>query len=379
MGQYWQLREEKSPNAGVDKLGIIYFVKQPYLVRSLAVPYTHPKLAEYLKDPPPPGPVAKKGLLSLPDELLTMLLESPDISFSDTICFAVTCKKLLWLSNAKSSLLSIIRDYGSAHWAHCRIACIGEYADPDDTPDSIISPPMKEEIRKILKSDSVGQLADHFGGLTALGFERAARCLNGSDRFSWEFLYSLPEADYRLIRAALLVIFPPRDDWVLINMSKHEYVRAGPLADLCGNPKDEQPFLTSSPIDLGTALMTRFCFSTSNDISIAQADKLNLHCGPWAGDRFCITTFERMIAPSPEYPWKDVTDEVIADIVTIFKAEFGDKWEEELKAFHGPFDYSCFRCDDTEALELPHPEIRAWRVRREKQRADVEAAASGIL
>ncbi|KAI0833565.1 hypothetical protein BC628DRAFT_31961 [Trametes gibbosa] len=96
--------------------------------------------------------------------------------------------------------------------------------------------------------------------------------------------------------------------------------------------------------------MTRFCFSTSASISMYESD-VKIHQGPWAGDRICITTIERAITPDPAYPWKDVTDEVIADIVTLYKANWGADWETEIKKFHGPFDYHWFSGDRGDGVD----------------------------
>ncbi|KAI0833566.1 hypothetical protein BC628DRAFT_1414341 [Trametes gibbosa] len=227
MGQYWKffnlsMREVATPN-GSDKLGTIAFVKQPFLVRSLAVPYTLPELAKYLANPPPPGRTAKKGLLSLPDEILTMLLESPETSYIETVYLAVTCKKLLSLACAQGAIISNTRDYYSASWAHCRIAAVGDEAHLDGMPDSVITPPMKEEIRDLLTTDHKYGVQGHlYAGLFLLNFQDPP-CVNGLDRFYEDFRLRLSDADCRLVAAANAVTFPARDDWVLINVSKHEY------------------------------------------------------------------------------------------------------------------------------------------------------------
>ncbi|EIW57632.1 uncharacterized protein TRAVEDRAFT_48662 [Trametes versicolor FP-101664 SS1] len=318
MGQYWQFfnvnrLEQADPEGGL-KLGSILFSKQPFLVRSLAMPYPVPELAGYLANTLPQGPIAKKGLLSLPDELLDKILNDADLLVLDGVCLAITCKKLLLI--AEGSLLKASRVYCSAGWAHCQIACLGDYASLDSVPERLLPPAQKDRILEKLKAKGLGpEDARGYAGLSEISIEpgqyRGVRDLGS-------FMVRLPMPDRRLFVAALAVTFPARDDWALCITTKREYVRAGALAELSGQPGDVQPFLQSCAADLGTALFTRFCFSPDDSCAMVN-ESVKINEGKWVGDRVAIDTLERVKLGQPEQEWKDVTEEVVADIKDIYQ------------------------------------------------------------
>ncbi|KAI0775137.1 hypothetical protein BD413DRAFT_471885 [Trametes elegans] len=364
MGQYWNFynfsrRQYMSPHGG-SKFGEFFFVKQAHLVRWLARPYPRPELAHYLKDAPPPGITAKKGLLSLPDELLVAIIEDEDTHWLDSACLAVTCKKLLSLSRP---MFVHYRDFGSACFARCRIACVGDCALIDEAPDHVFPPGLKEELRAATAVRYPG--GDERSGYARLMLlkYRPPDPWQGAWTLSQTYLYSLPERDRRLVVAATGVCFPERADWVLVNTSKKELVRAGALAALARRPGDAQPFLPDSPVDLGTALMARFAWSSSDDLALPDAaGPVRAHEGKWAGDRCCITTLERLqeefVPGSGDWACKDVSDEVVADIVALYKVEFGEDWERELARHHGPFKdefYSAWDSEHRDSSFFPDP------------------------
>ncbi|OJT12640.1 hypothetical protein TRAPUB_10806 [Trametes pubescens] len=357
MGQYWHFfnvnRLEQADPEGGYKLGSIFYTKQPFLVRSLTIPYPVPELAGYLANTLPLGPIAKKGMLSLPDELLDMILDHDDLPILDRVCLAITCKKLLIL--AEGSLLKSCRTYGSAGWAHCQIACLGDYATLDSVPERLLPPAQKDRILKSLKAKDLSpEDACCYAGLSGISTEPDQYCGVHDLR---SFVERLPMPDRRLFVAALAVTFPARDDWALCNTTKREYVRAGALAELSGQPDDVQPFLMASTVDLGTALFTRFCFSPDDSIAMVNTS-VKIHEGKWVGDRVAINTLERMKLGQSEQEWKDVTDEVIADIKDIYQDEFDEDWEKKLTEIQGLCDSWYFQWDDAYELGalLPSPE-----------------------
>ncbi|OSD06639.1 hypothetical protein PYCCODRAFT_1360687, partial [Trametes coccinea BRFM310] len=293
----------------------LFFGKQAFLVRALAVPYAHPDLANLLQNPPSPGPSAKAGLLSLPDEVLLLIIEESDVAPIDSICLAITCKKLLALSE---KVLGDIRTAEYAPWAHCRIACILNQSDYQDAPDSLIPFAMKEEIRTALEKDGV---EGHFASTAALNFTTympsKPQPMHRKERYLHVFL-SLPEPDQRLFLAATAATYPIRDDWVLCNTVKKEYVRAKPLSALLDPPYDSQASFEAHTIYLATALVTRFSWPSAPSYASGISDLVkDGRFSSWAGDRFCITTIEKEVARCPEYT--DVTREVVEDIVTIWR------------------------------------------------------------
>ncbi|OJT07386.1 hypothetical protein TRAPUB_1761 [Trametes pubescens] len=334
MGQGWELFNvsllQCASAAGGYQLWGKFFSKQKFLVRSLAIPYPVPELAGYIANAPFAGPIAKKGLLSLPDEILDMILMHDDLPIFDSACLAITCKKLLALAE-RSQFLECGRDNVSAGWAGCQIVCLGEYATLEKAPENLFPPDMKANMRTYFKAKDMEDTEDCYAGLYEINCVDATH--NGVLYHGvWEyrhrdFVASLPVADRRLFIAAMGVTFPERYDWALFNIVKHEYVRAGALAELSGRPDDVQPFLQNCPIDLGTALLTRFCYSSDPSTSLNNKS-VGIHHGKWVGDRFTVDTIERVKQRQPKLEWKDVTDEVIADIKTIYVDEYEKPWEE---------------------------------------------------
>lgn len=85
---------------------------------------------------------------------------------------------------------------------------------------------------------------------------------------------------------------------------------------LCNLPKGEivrQDGLTE-PIwsNLAHALLSQICWSSSSefDIFCEQPYKARLTQGPWAGDRFCVTTLEHLSDLEGGREWEDVTSSV---------------------------------------------------------------------
>ncbi|OJT07366.1 hypothetical protein TRAPUB_1771 [Trametes pubescens] len=352
MGQYWKFFNpsglQYADPEGMFKLGCIFFDKQPFLVRST---------------------IAKNGLLSLPDEILHNILTHDDLQVFDGVCLAITCKKLLAI--AEGGLLKDGRERSCAVWAGKQIVCLGEYTHLEDAPESLIPSALKTDIIERLKAQGCGPEDEYYAGHSYAGLIHV-----GSEPTFYrglldhrKFVDKLPMPDRRLFVAALAVTFPTRDDWVLLNTVKHEYVRAGALAALGGTPDAEQPFLKDSPIDLGMALFTRFCYSYRNDTALPNKS-VNIHRGKWVGDRFAIDTIERMKQSYPKREWKDVTDEVVADIEAIYQDEFDEDWEWELTRSQGPCDPWYYQWDDDFELEvlLPSPEMQRFRELREKIR-----------
>lgn len=98
-----------------------------------------PELAKYLANPPSPGPIAKKGLLSLPDELLDMIMMDTDLPIFDRVYLAITCKKLLATAQ-RCHLFEYCRDNHAAAWAGCRIVCLGDDARLKEVPEALFPP-----------------------------------------------------------------------------------------------------------------------------------------------------------------------------------------------------------------------------------------------
>ncbi|RPD74865.1 hypothetical protein L226DRAFT_486796 [Lentinus tigrinus ALCF2SS1-7] len=193
----------------------------------------------------------------------------------------------------------------------------GESEDDDDNDD--------EEEEGDLDARSYGGLFPGFR-LEFREYSKGERLLLGEFQWpNWNLngayshstrLMRMTELDRKAFREVFMFTYPERDDWVLVNLDKKLYVRAAALAELAGAPEDEQPFLPTCKMDLGHALLTRILWSS--DQTVDMDNSIDIHRGPWAGDRFCITTLERC-EKRFDIPgqWKDVSGEILADLIAI--------------------------------------------------------------
>ena len=112
-------------------------------------------------------------------------------------------------------------------------------------------------------------------------------------------------------------------NWVLHNLSKHEYVREEAIkVNIFDRGDNSFPF---GEIGLGQVLLSRICWSTNN--SCAMRYEEDIHRGVLAGNRFDITTIDQFKLVDGEKEWKDVSDE-IAETTEIWISECGEKWLE---------------------------------------------------
>lgn len=74
-------------------------------------------------------------------------------------------------------------------------------------------------------------------------------------------------------------------------------------------------------VGLEHIILARVCWST--DPSVATPYEGDLHRGVWAGDRFTITTLERLEVEVADFGevWKDASEDVIKELDAIFSAE----------------------------------------------------------
>lgn len=157
---------------------------------------------------------------------------------------------------------------------------------------------------------------------------------NGSGWYRW-----LKEDDLKIFHLVTAQIFPTdRKDWALFNLSKMEFVTASAMATLSKHPDDVQPWLPYCRADLGHALLARICWA-SEDCTGLERNPTRVERGPWAGDRFCITTRDRMAKQKKGDPqWKDVSRKVVRDVKKIFKAIYGDEADKVLGGGMWPGD-----------------------------------------
>ncbi|CCM04107.1 uncharacterized protein FIBRA_06267 [Fibroporia radiculosa] len=257
------------------------------------------------------------GRLNLPPELLFLICDNFDrlldaISFglANTILFSIAQKKIHKLQCAKY-----------ACWVNSRIICLGDHTDDNDLPEGMMT---KAELEAIHKR---AELSDDFDPDDICNLYDAA-CVTFRERsspqtFFWiyhcEFSSDLSRSEHKEFQRLYEPVYEIEGDktgpWALCNLSKREFVRADATAKVTG-AKSMGPFIASK-INLGTVLISQICWSS--DDSTASSYERPIHRGAWAGDRFVITTLDRLEASS-EY--KDVSNTVLA-VLTGFQKYVG--------------------------------------------------------
>lgn len=120
--------------------------------------------------------------------------------------------------------------------------------------------------------------------------------------------------------------FPTDEPWILRNLTKKQFVRAEAIA-----LKPE--FIHGPDIDVigfGEVLLMRICWSSAPAVGIE--DPTNICRGVWAGHRFDIRTLaSHRRETGDEDDWVDVSDEVAAEIATIWQSNFGADWADFLR------------------------------------------------
>ena len=351
-----------------------------------------------------PKPLRSQGLLSLPDEVLVRIITGLDFSLPDMAAIAITCKRLFAVS---AKVIGLARVECAARWAGGRIACVSEKTRYSDLPPPLLEEEDKhiiDQVYQVQKCSSPFQpieispqeaayLMQPHGrtplahgpcqlelagpmleavqqGLTEISLDcwpwgrldhlcwgvppelwRGAYdyIKNGSGWYHW-----LEGQDLKMFNLVTAQMFPAhRKDWVLLNLSKMQYVTASAMATLSQRPDDVQPWLPYCRADLGHALLARICWS-SEDCTGLDRNPTRIDRGPWAGDRFCITTLDRLAKPKEgEAQWKDVSRAVVRDVKKIFQAIYGDQADKVLGGGIWPGDsWYWFGSDNLEDDEV---------------------------
>ncbi|KAJ2996327.1 hypothetical protein NUW58_g999 [Xylaria curta] len=277
-------------------------------------------------------------LSSLPLELHHLIFSFID-DIVDTISFGITNQYFLSIGQ------QYLDDYLISHlpqWAGTNIVCVGEDVKPNDYPPGLFSTEELEVLRQ--KTFDMADVWDypeqedvrykpfdlsHFGYPSVSMIEEDGRHL-------WRIHLSLIEwcdqrgiskdPGYRHIKRQFMfkneTYFPTDQQWILRNLTTKQIVRSDAIAlspDYIRGP--EIRFL-----GFGEVVMSRICWSTSP--SVSMTDTTNISRGVWAGHCFDITTLSRHEAETREEEWRDVSDEVVGEIASIWEGEFGADWRK---------------------------------------------------
>ncbi|KAI0774714.1 hypothetical protein BD413DRAFT_303354 [Trametes elegans] len=290
----------------------------------------------------------RSALFKLSTEVIQMIIA--DLRYEDALCFALTCKKVLDVARYP---LRKLHDAVYSPWACCRLVLL---SDTKDVPPGILTAAEREEIKTVdirtypqllgMKycSEPVDQryellenwdthpawelLRQRHGDLTRERVELQWKFLTpaaeqDSDEESGEppkqgifvpiprtatdeFDGALFELFFKQFGAAGGEVRYPTGVRILCNLSKRVYIRQDTLGVGSGRTK----------ASLAHALVVQICWSTERDIAASrlrgpEGFAKKMARGPWAGDKVCITSMDRLASLSSGREWEDVTSSVV--------------------------------------------------------------------
>lgn len=230
-----------------------------------------------------------------------------------------------------------------APWANLEIVCAGENTEPDDYPPIFSS---DEKLRAITQNKYIEydpNTSEIISVRPATLYDytevRVSQVQDEPCMLSEIFRLREHLISRQLCTTADLIalglrprsnreFFPTDEPWILRNLTKKQFVRAEAIAL-------KPAFIHGPNIDVigfGEVLLMRICWSSAPAVGIA--DPTNICRGVWAGHRFDITTLARHQRKTrDEKDWVDVSDEVAAEIATIWRSNFGADWADFLREF----------------------------------------------
>ena len=254
------------------------------------------------------------GLLRLPNELLIEIIKlCPDIL--DKICLALTCKRMLSLA---CEHIEAVKKARATPWVRGRLICVGDYVDYRSLPKDLLTKSEKKKLEerfKTRKGDSYGNGGlGHMLGMTTPLFQGNAGLARNTTLQS--LLARCSEPDRERILELHELHYPKRNDWVLCNLTRREYVRATAIAKAAKHPNDRAPFLPRCKPDLGHVILYQISLSTQGlGPGYEESDRGR---GRWIGHRFVITTMDRMPAAPEGKTWTDISQKVAEDLKYIW-------------------------------------------------------------
>lgn len=297
------------------KLGEFFFDDFETLIEFIQTPCPHPAPDSVLAKHKPYIRTMETGKalgrLDLPGEILHFILDNIT-SFQDALFLTLANPLLEPFGHQRMYELICLCQQ---RWKGDRMICLGDYARADDLPEGLLS---ENELEKLQDQDKQ---------LGIYGFiHETYQQIEHSPKAYWTLPYHvwscLPKRELKVYMS----ISPeePNCDyigkakehyWVLCNLTKQEYVREDSIAAHLNETPDGP--LPPGSIGLGNVLLSLICWSSDPSISMHFNDDLTR--GAWAGNRFEVTTLDRLSPPLASGSWRDVSRPVVARLVASWR------------------------------------------------------------
>ncbi|KAK7688651.1 hypothetical protein QCA50_008189 [Cerrena zonata] len=272
----------------------------------------------------------------LPVEILVVIFDHIT-DFNDMASLSLA-NKTLWLVGYRCIQMRNAREF--PQWAGDRLICVGDYALASGLPEDVFTEDELEEFRLTIKGENRNEDDDEFRWARVplgdvLVYNEWQWVTIRSQRFyRWDetFLHDQLRCPSNDLMKTLFdhlnlaeMLYDATQEWVLCNLTKCEFIRAAAIAQLTGTKNAKGPFIGKG-MTLGQVLIAHIAWSDDPSVAmmIGYEPGSDIHRGRWAGDRFEITTTDRVKNLVEE--WKDISDEAAKRMETIWEAEFDEEW-----------------------------------------------------
>ncbi|KAI5894861.1 uncharacterized protein SCHCODRAFT_02686368 [Schizophyllum commune H4-8] len=325
MGQDWLLLDlDARTKYKMDQLGDEFFHIGRDVFRMLWVPPPVPPFELKLRQDLGINTQIRddRSLMLLPNELLDLIFVWLAEDWCDLVCFAATCSSLWYIgiTHIHSHFLRLqIESTSRGH----RLICLGDKTEANDLPRHLH---LTDDEKKQIESDGLYTTA-HRKFACNSSFSGRGAGLRSSLIAAMNFRMNW---DMGILNDVLERLLPPDarlpandNDLVLLNLSKHEFVRGSAL--MSRNAILLQHYKVDGYCELpclGNALLALICWSSDPYTGIRYYKPL--HRGAWAGDRFSIVpeeAHERERRDGSGRRWVDISHKVSLELREIWIAQ----------------------------------------------------------
>ncbi|TFK52781.1 hypothetical protein OE88DRAFT_1656361 [Heliocybe sulcata] len=289
------------------------------------------------------------GRLKLPIEILQMIFCEIDcLEDAASLCLA---NSMLWVTGWDRARELVTQH--PARWEGQRMACIGD--DTRDLPRGLLEPEEMKAFEGFRALPAMGdRLMDpNFYTFMCAHYTERER---SSKRRAWSiFRHWEQNKAFDLLAYPGVLGFrqhtPPHSyihdrRWILLNLSKKEYVRSSAVLSAVGDA-----------IHLGDVLFSQICWSTERSISVCYEG--DIHRGAWAGDRFSIKAIEDFEREDSKVKWTDVSDRVMKEVLAIWRAEYGQDWPAGAPEMEGNHDEDAYVLQENSEADSDGDEVQS--------------------